>query len=64
MFSNAQAVCDWDQIEDITVEQAGFMAGLFGFGTLQIQTAAAVPNFRLTYVPSVKKWRDYIDSRS
>ncbi|MDI9934710.1 hypothetical protein QM806_04475 [Rhodococcus sp. IEGM 1351] len=64
LFVSKEAVADWDQIEDITVEQSGPIAGLLGIGTILVQTAGTQTNFRLTWVPRVKYWRDFIDQRS
>lgn len=38
-------------IEDVTSQQTGIFAGLFNFGTLDIETAVGQPNFRFSMCP-------------
>lgn len=39
-------------IEDVTAEQKGLLAMLFGFGTLKAETAGELPYFRFIYCPN------------
>ncbi len=39
-------------VEDVTSDQHGFFATLFGYGTLKIETAGEQMNFHFTYTPN------------
>lgn len=62
LFATADARCDWEQIEDITVQEAGILALVFGYGTLTIKTASG-RSLELSNVPRADYWRDFIDAR-
>ncbi len=38
-------------VEDVTADQQGVLAHIFGFGTLKVETAGEHPNFNFTYCP-------------
>lgn len=43
-------------IEDVTAEQLGLLAELFGFGTLKVETAGERSNFHFLYCPTPNKY--------
>ena len=63
LFFSKSSETKYQEIEDATVTQGGVFSGLFGFGTLLVQTAGTQTNLSLTYVPNADSWRDYILSR-
>ncbi|MCA9349162.1 PH domain-containing protein [Candidatus Saccharibacteria bacterium] len=51
-------------IEDVTIEQKGFMATLFNYGTLLIETAGEQSNFQFNYCPDPTKYsRQIMEAR-
>lgn len=47
-------------IEDVTAEQNGILAELFGFGTLKAETAGERSNFHFLYCPEPNKYAQII----
>lgn len=64
LFASTNSTCDWSEIEVITVKKPGPLAGMFGYGTILVQTAGVQTDLTLTYVPRVDYWAEFIDSRS
>jgi len=50
-FTRDVASVSYPKIQDATVETVGFLATLFNFGTIQIQTAGTMQEFRLPLAP-------------
>jgi uncharacterized membrane protein YdbT with pleckstrin-like domain len=51
LLFNKTSRLELTDIEDVSCEQKGFLATIFGFGTLIIETAGELPNFVFTYCP-------------
>jgi membrane protein YdbS with pleckstrin-like domain len=64
LFSSQEAVCEWRDIEDITIQQGNILAQLFGYGSLTIETAGTKPNLTMPNVPAVESLRDYLLSKA
>lgn len=47
-------------IEDISAEQSGVLATVFGFGTLKVETAGERSNFHFQYCPQPNKYAQII----
>jgi len=47
-------------VEDVSTEQRGILASIFGYGTLTVQTAGEMDNFIFTYCPLPQKYADQI----
>ena len=58
LFASSEAVCEWSDVEDITIVQPGFFALILGFGTVTIETAGTKPNLTLSYLPGPENIRD------
>lgn len=51
-----------EKIEDITVKSGGFLASIFNFGNIFIQTAGTEVNIEFFNIPSPNKVRDLINN--
>jgi len=60
IVSQNNAVCEWNQVQDIDFRKSGIFGLLFDYGTLLVQTAGNERNLRITMVPQVEHWRDYM----
>lgn len=59
-FSHTVAELRLDKIQDVQVEIKGFIPSMFHFGTIKVQTAAAVQLFNLEDIPDPEKMRNLI----
>jgi hypothetical protein len=64
LFSSNVAVTEWKNIQDADVVKGGIFSQIGDFGTLLISTASGERNIRLTLVPQVEHWRDFIEARA
>ena len=60
LFWSTQGVCEWRDVEDVTVETTDALGGLLSVGSLTVETAGAKPNLSLTWVPHAGQWQEYI----
>ncbi len=60
LVSQNDAVCEWEQVQDVDFKKGGILGIVFDFGTLLVQTAGTERNLRITNVPNVEHWRDFI----
>jgi uncharacterized membrane protein YdbT with pleckstrin-like domain len=64
LFRRQTSELSMANIEDVTAEQTGFLAELFGFGTLKAETAGERSNFHFIYCPQPNKYaRIILDAR-
>lgn len=47
-------------VEDVSSEQRGILASIFGYGTLTIQTAGEKENFVFSFCPTPQKYADQV----
>lgn len=52
LFSRQVSELSMANVEDVTAEQRGILAHMFGYGELRIETAGEQNNFHYTYCPS------------
>lgn len=64
LFRSVQSSVTYHDIQEETVTTSGILKGLFGVGTILIQTSSAQPNVVLNWVPHVDRWRDYIAAQA
>lgn len=64
LFWSVQSTVTFHDIQEVTVTGAGIFKGLFGVGTLLVQTSAAQPNLAINWIPNVDQWRDYIATKA
>jgi len=60
LFNHQTSELSMANIEDVTAEQKGILAELFGFGTLRCETAGELPYFHFQYCPSPDKYAKII----
>ncbi|RDH76359.1 hypothetical protein DVS77_21635 [Mycolicibacterium moriokaense] len=63
LFWDVQSDVSWNDIEEVTVSQAGILRSLLGVGGILVQSAGALPNLSLTWIDNVDQLRDFIDSK-
>lgn len=51
LFSRKLSQLSIGDVQDVTVHQDGFLANMFGYGTLVIETAGEQQNYTFTFVP-------------
>ena len=51
LFSRQVSELSMASVEDVSSEQRGFFATIFGYGTVKIETAGEQNNFHFTYCP-------------
>ncbi len=56
LFRRQTSELSMANIEDVTAEQNGLLAELFGFGVLKVETAGERSNFYFIYCPSPNKY--------
>jgi len=49
-----------ERIQNITVEERGLLANMFGYGNIHIETAGETANMRIDFIPSPTTVRDLI----
>ena len=60
LFNRQTSELSMANIEDVTAEQKGILAELFGFGTLRAETAGELPYFHFNYCPTPEKYAQVI----
>jgi membrane protein YdbS with pleckstrin-like domain len=60
LFSRKVSRLSMSDVEDVSAEQRGIIASLFGYGTLVVQTAGERENFIFTLCPMPQKFADRI----
>ena len=60
LFINKASRLSFSNVEDVSAEQRGILASIFGYGTLMIQTAGERENFDFTFCPSPNELADRI----
>ena len=60
LFSHQSSELSMANIEDVTADQKGILAELFGFGTLKAETAGELPYFHFLYCPTPDKYAKII----
>jgi hypothetical protein len=60
LFINKASRLSFSNVEDVSAEQRGILASIFGYGTLMIQTAGERENFDFTFCPSPNTLADQI----
>lgn len=60
LFNRQSSELSMANIEDVTAEQKGILAQLFGFGTLRAETAGELPYFHFNYCPHPDKYAKII----
>ncbi len=60
LFRRTTSGLSMANIEDVTAEQNGILAELFGFGTLRAETAGETPNFHFVYCPKPQTYAKII----
>ena len=60
LFDRETSELSMANIEDISAEQNGALATLFGFGTLKVETAGERSNFHFNYCPTPNKYAQII----
>ena len=60
LFNRQTSELSMANIEDVTAEQIGVLAKLFGFGTLRAETAGELPYFHFNYCPHPEKYAQII----
>lgn len=60
LFRRQNSQLSMANIEDVTAEQVGILAELFGFGTLKCETAGEHSNFHFLYCPRPSKYAKII----
>lgn len=60
LFNRQSSELSMANIEDVTAEQKGILAELFGFGTLRAETAGELPYFHFNYCPTPDKYAKII----
>lgn len=60
LFKRQTSELSMANIEDITAEQSGILATVFGFGTLKVETAGERSNFHFQYCPQPNKYAQII----
>ncbi|HSX43773.1 MAG TPA: PH domain-containing protein [Candidatus Saccharimonadales bacterium] len=60
LFRRQTSELSMANIEDVTAEQTGLLATLFGFGTLKVETAGERSNFHFLYCPTPKRYSQII----
>jgi hypothetical protein len=55
-FSNKAARLSIATVEDVSANQSGLLATVFNYGTLLIQTAGELDNFKYTYCPNPNRY--------
>jgi hypothetical protein len=60
LFINKASRLSFSNVEDVSAEQRGILASIFGYGTLAIQTAGERENFSFPLCPSPNRLADRI----
>lgn len=60
LFNRQSSELSMANIEDVTAEQKGILAELFGFGTLRAETAGELSYFHFNYCPNPDKYAKII----
>jgi uncharacterized membrane protein YdbT with pleckstrin-like domain len=60
LFSRKVSTLSLDRVQDITVEETGFLNTLLGIGTVFVQTAGEVEEFKIYYVQDPSRVKDLI----
>lgn len=60
LFSRRVSTLSLDRIQDITIEQSGFINTMFGIGTVFIQTAGETEEFKIRGIKSPAHVKDII----
>lgn len=55
LFSQSTLHLDLDNVQDVRASHHGFLATLFNFGEIQVDTAGAEKNFRFQYAPNPRR---------
>jgi uncharacterized membrane protein YdbT with pleckstrin-like domain len=60
LFNLKESVITFDKIQDVTVDIKGFLATVFGFGDVTIETAGELGDFIFHQIPDPDKTKDII----
>lgn len=60
LFNRKVSRLSFSNVEDVSEEQRGILASLFGYGTLMVQTAGERDNFDFTLCPNPSRLADRI----
>jgi len=60
LFNSESIQLSLDKLQDITYEKKGFLAYVFGYGTIRCETAGEEPTFLFKYCPSPQKYSQQI----
>lgn len=64
LFSEQDSTTEWSRVQSVDQVKANLFNQVFGYGTLNIQTAGTYQKVRMTMVPNAKYWQRIIEQIS